>query len=227
VGFAAATQRAGGRLGWAGACVNCGFWRGFNPICPVRPRPRHPVDRQGPQLARSDATALGPKLSPICASLLQPPVLPASPLGQSPLPLQPSAKRTGEKSPFCTGAKLPFIHLPGATPADVFCWANPASRDRVLGAPACRPLRPETPAGQRGLGQYPARHRPASASALRVTPPFRLGWRRFIAPAPRMRIAERRRPTPPAPRRSQPGRRRRGAQTPLHHRKFSLAGLER
>ncbi len=78
--------------------------------------------------------------------------------------------------------KAHFHPPPRSNTSRGFCWANPAARDRVLGAPACRPLRPETPAGQQGLGQYPARHRPASASALRVTPPFRLGWRRFIAP---------------------------------------------
>ncbi len=33
------------------------------------------------------------------------------------------------------------------------CGSIPLARDRVLGAPACRPLRPETRAGPRGLGQ--------------------------------------------------------------------------
>jgi hypothetical protein len=54
-------------------------------------------------------------------------------------------------------------------------WANPASRDRVLGAPACRPLRPETRAGRRGAWAETALGRPARASALRVTPPFAVG----------------------------------------------------
>ena len=60
----------------------------------------------------------------------------------------------------------------------------------MLGAPACRPLRPETRAGRRGAWAETALGRPARASALRVTPPFAVGQCAWLVPSRQRKAPE-------------------------------------